>query len=477
MVKPSTDNVDEIMRKASAAAAVFSELDQAHTDRIARAVFEAGFQNRVSLAKLAVEETGIGRWQDKVIKNVAASLLVYEDIKALKTVGVIHEDCERGIVEIAQPLGPILALIPVTNPTSTVIFKTLIAMKTRNPIIIKPHPKATRSSNEAARVCFDAALKVDAPEDCIQWIDEMSSEDVQKIMSHRDVALILATGGGSVVKAAYSSGTPALGVGAGNVPVYIEKSADPAFAVEQIMASKLFDNGTICCSEQALVVEQPIAEKVRMELESRKARFLSPAEISKVEAVAYDANRQVMSSGVIGRSADTILRMAGIEAPPDVSVLIARLEGVGKDYPISSEILAPILAWYEVKDFDAAINRCIDLNYHGGIGHTASIYSNDEARILKFSKLMNAGRIVVNTPSSQGGVGGIFNTLNPSLTLGCGSGGKNITTDNITARHLINVQRIARRRVNSKFFGLDPGLFLDEKVDVAEIEKLYHRNT
>ena len=477
MTEPVADNVDEIMRKASASAAVFSELDQDHTDRIVHAVFEAGFKNRVRLAKIAVEETGIGRWQDKVIKNVVASLLVYEDIKALKTAGVIHEDFERGVVEIAQPLGPILALIPVTNPTSTVIFKILIAMKTRNPIIIKPHPKATRSSNEAARVCYDAALKEDAPEDCIQWIDEMSSEDIQKIMSHKDVALILATGGGSVVKAAYSSGTPALGVGAGNVPVFLEKSADPAFAVEQILASKLFDNGTICCSEQALVVEQPIAGKVRKELESRRARFLSLEEILKVEAVVYDAKRHVMSIGVIGRSADEILRMAGIEAPPDVSVLVAPLEGVGKAYPLSSEILAPILAWYEAKDFDAALNLCIDLNFHGGIGHTASIYSNDEATILKFSKLMNAGRIVVNTPSSQGGVGGIFNTLSPSLTLGCGTGGKNITTDNVTARHLLNVQRIARRRVNPKFSGLDGRLFYDEKVGAAEIENLYHRNT
>lgn len=472
-----TDRVDAVMRKAVTAAAIFSELDQEHTDRIVRAVFAAGYDNRVRLAKMAAEETGIGRWQDKVVKNAVGSLLVYEDIKNLKTVGIIHEDEESGIVEIAQPLGPILALLPVTNPTSTALFKILISLKTRNPIIIKPHRNASKCALEAAKICYEAALREDAPEDCIQWLGEMSREETQRMMSHKDLSLILATGGGSMVKAAYSSGTPALGVGAGNVPVFIERSADAAFAVEQILLSKLFDNGTICCSEQALVVEKPQAEMVRRELAARKARFLTRDELRRVEAVAYDAKNRVMSATVIGKSVADLARMAGISVPPDTALLVAPLSGVGPQEPLSSEILAPILAYYEADDFDAAVKLCIDLNFHGGIGHTASIYSNDDEKIRQFARLMNAGRILVNTPSSQGGVGGIFNTLTPSLTLGCGTGGKNITTDNVSARHLLNIQRIARRRPNRKFCALDPKIFHDESVNALEIEKRYHSNT
>lgn len=471
------DKVDALMRKAAQAAAVFGELDQEHVDRIVRAVFEAGYNRRIDLAKMAAEETGIGRWQDKVVKNVVGTLLVYEDIKNLKTVGVIHEDVERGIVEIAQPLGPILAVVPVTNPTSTVLFKILIAMKTRNPIIIKPHRNAAKCCTEAAKICYEAALKEDAPEDCIQWVGEMSREETQRIMSHKDLALVLATGGGGVVKAAYSSGTPALGVGAGNVPVFIEKSADVPFAVEQICLSKTFDNGTICASEQAVVVEHAVAEQVVREFKARKAYFLDDAEVRRLEDVAYDRKNRVMNIAIIGQSAATVAKMAKIAAPPDVSLLIAPLKGVGDDYPLSAEILAPILAYYEVPDFPQAVNLCVDLNYHGGIGHTVSMYSNDEANIRRFSSVMNAGRIVINTPASQGGVGGIFNTLSPSFTLGCGSGGKNITTDNITAHHLLNIQRIARRRVNAKFAALEPALFFDEGVGAEEIERRYHRNT
>ncbi|HAH07302.1 MAG TPA: hypothetical protein DCM05_12405 [Elusimicrobia bacterium] len=477
MIEAPSVNVDAIMRKAAASAAVFSELDQAHVDRIVRAVFKAGFAARVRLAKMAAEETGLGRWQDKVVKNVVGSLLVYEDIKDLKTVGVVSDDPESGIVEIAQPLGPILAVIPVTNPTSTVLFKILIALKTRNPIIIKPHRNAAKSSIEAAKICYDAALQEDAPDDCVQWVADLPREETQKLMAHKDLALVLATGGGGVVKAAYSSGTPALGVGAGNVPVFIEASADPVFAVEAVLSSKLFDNGTICCSEQALVVDRSLAEAVKRELVVRKARFLSDEEIRRLEAVVIDPKTKVMSVDVIGKSAAAVAKMAGISVNEDASVLIAPLKGVGERYPISGEVLCPLLAYYEVDSFEQGLNLCIDLNYFGGIGHTASLYSNDEEKILRFSKLMNAGRILVNTPSAQGGVGHLFNTLHPSLTLGCGSGGKNITTDNITARHLLNIQRIARRRVNAKFAALDPQLFFDEKVDAEQVERLYHKNT
>ena len=471
-----TQTVDDMLQRALRAAAVFNQLDQEHTDRIVRAVYEAGFNARVRLAKLAYEETKIGKWRDKVIKNVLATQLVYEDIRNEKTVGIISEDRERGIVEIAQPMGPILAVIPVTNPTSTLLFKTLISLKTRNPIIICPPSKAKQCCAEAARICYEAALQEDAPEDCIQWLTSVSREQTQALMSHPQLALILATGGTGLVRTAYSSGTPTLGVGAGNVPVYIERSADVPFAVEQILLSKTFDNGTVCASEQALVVERCLAEAVREEFERRRGYFLSEEEVGRLEAVAFSRERGLMNPEIVGQPASFIAAKAQLAAPPDVELLIAPLKGVGDKHPLSAEILAPILAFYVVDDFEQAVNLCIDLNYHGGIGHTASIFSNDDEKIKSFALLMNAGRIVVNTPSSQGAVGGLFNTLSPSLTLGCGTGGKNITTDNVTARHLLNIQRIARRRENLRLKEFDQNLYFDESKDAVEIERVFNRN-
>ena len=477
MTEPTTNaDIEAVMDRANRAAAVFTELDQAQTDRIVRAVFEVGFNNRVRLAKLAAEETGLGKWPDKVIKNVVGTQFVYDDIKNLKTVGIISDDPITGIVEIAQPMGPILAIIPVTNPTSTTLFKILICLKTRNPIIISPSRKARQCVAEAARLCYEAAAATDAPEDCIQWLPEVSREQTHALMTHRRLALILATGGTGLVKSAYSSGTPTLGVGAGNVPVFIEASADAAFAVEQIMLSKLFDNGTICASEQALVVERAVAAMVEAEFRKRGAVFLDDAGVKKLEAVALEAKTGLMNSAVVGQPAAAIARLAGLDVPADVQLLMAPLRGVGKEYPLSGEVLAPILAYYVVEDFDRAVNVCIDLNFHGGIGHTASMFSNDEEKIQRFATLMNAGRILVNQPSSQGAVGGIFNLLNPSLTLGCGTGGKNITTDNVSARHLLNIQRIARRRVNARLAQFDQAKYLDESLDAEAIEKQFNRN-
>ncbi|HPA17148.1 MAG TPA: aldehyde dehydrogenase family protein [Verrucomicrobiae bacterium] len=476
MADVTAANVGMVMERAASAAAIFSQLDQAQVDRIVRAVYEAGFRERIRLAKMAREETGLGRWQDKVMKNVLATQFVYEGIRDLRTVGIIREDERLGLVEIAQPIGPILAIVPVTNPTSTVLFKVLIAMKTRNPIIVKPHRRAERCSHETARVCYEAALKADAPEDCVQWLGGMSREDTQSLMSHEKMALILATGGGSLVKAAYSSGTPAIGVGAGNVPVYIEGSADVPFAVDQILLSKTFDNGTVCASEQAVVVEKAIAERVISEFKAKRAHFLSKAEIGKLEAVAFDTRTRVMRMEVIGQEVAAIAAMAGITVPEETVLLIAPLEGVGEAYPLSHEILAPILAFYVADDFDHALRLSLDLNYNGGIGHTASIFSNNEARIREFSMLMNAGRVCVNLPSSQGAVGGLFNTLPTSFTLGCGTGGKNITTDNITAAHLINIQRITRRRVNERFERFDKRLYFDDGLDATAIETVYNLN-
>jgi len=425
---------------------------------------------------MAAEETQLGKWEDKVKKNVFASQYVYESIKNMKTVGIISEDERSGIIEIAQPLGPIVAITPVTNPTSTVLFKILIALKTRNPIIISPHRKAAQCSNEAARICYEAALSEDAPEDCIQWMTNKSREETQQLMQNPKIALILATGGTGLVREAYSSGTPALGVGAGNVPVYIEKTADIPFAVEQIILSKTFDNGTVCCSEQALVVEKAIAKKVKQEFVRQHAFFLSQEQIKAVGNVALLTGTRSMNPDIVGQSAEKIAQMAGISIPEGTRLLIGQLDKVGENYPLSSEILAPLLAYFEVGNFDDAVRLCIDLNYHGGIGHTVSIFSYDEAKIRKFALMMNAGRILVNMPSSQGGIGFIYDTLEPSLTLGCGTSGKNITTDNITAYHLLNIQRITRRRINERMIQYPFDNYMNETLDADTLEREFNKN-
>lgn len=478
LLEKNVETVNELMEKSTRAAAIFSEFSQEQTDRIVRAVLLAGLNNRVRLAKMAHEETGIGNWQDKVVKNFIGTKLVYDDIKNLKTVGIISEDFVNGITEIAVPLGPILAITPVTNPTSTVLFKILIAMKTRNPIIISPHSKAVKCSTEAARICYEAALEADAPEDCIQWIEHSSRELTQSLMRNSKLALIIATGGSGLVKEAYSSGTPALGVGAGNVPVFIEKSADIPFAVKQIIISKTFDNGTVCCSEQFLVVEKSIKEEVMAEFKKQNAYFLNDDEITKLQKVAYDEKRNLMNADIVGRSATVIAKMAGINVPDETKLLIAPLLGVGKEYPLSNEILAPILAYCVAENFESAVNVCIKLNFFGGMGHSVSIFSNDDEKIKKFALLMNAGRIVVNSPSSPGGVGGMYNKLLTSLTLGCGASGHNITTDNVSAKHLINIQRVARRRVNERMTKLNqtPELYFDENITGEMLEKEYDKN-
>jgi acetaldehyde dehydrogenase/alcohol dehydrogenase len=471
-----SDYINEVMNIATMAAAEYSQLSQEQTDRIVKKVFEAAFNNRVKLAKMALEETGIGIWEHKVLKNVIASQLVYEDIKDLKTVGIISEDEVEGIIEIAQPMGPILAIIPVTNPTSTTIFKTLISLKTRNPIIICPSKKAVNCCSETARICYEAALEAGAPEGSIQWLTSVTREQTNELMTHKDLALILATGGSGLVKSAYSSGTPTIGVGAGNVPVFIEKSADIPFSIDQIFLSKTLDNGTICASEQAVVVEKSISEEVIAEFKKKGAYFLNREEIHILSQVALNPDTKLMNPDIVGKSAKFILDKAGIAAPEDVMLIIAPLDGIGGAYALSHEILAPILAFYIADDFQKAINLCIELNYHGGIGHSASIFSNDDEKIKYFAVNMNAGRICVNTPSSQGAVGGTYNRLSPSLTLGCGTSGKNITTDNVTAKHLLNIQRISRRRPNERFMRMDRDIYLDENFNAEQVNEIYNRN-
>jgi acetaldehyde dehydrogenase/alcohol dehydrogenase len=464
-------DIDRVMAQAAEAAGAFRRLNQEQTDRIVAAVYRAGFDSRVRLAKHAWEETGLGRWEDKVIKNVIATRYVYRDIKDLRTVGVVAEDTDREVVEVAEPLGPIFAITPITNPTSTVLFKILIALKSRNPIVIRPHGAAAKCSVEAARVCADAAREAGAPDHAVQWIRRSTKEEALELMAHKRTAMILATGSVSLVRAAARSGNPSIGIGPGNVPVYVGRSADVSFAVDQIILSKTFDYGTICASEQAVVANRANADELMREFRKRKAYVLDAEEIRKLGAVAFHAEQKVMRVDVIGQPAAKIARMAGIDVPDETTVLIAPLENIGSGEPLSMEILAPILAFYVADDFEPAIELCRRINRLGGLGHTASIFSNNEEAIRRFAATINAGRILVNTPASQGAIGGTFNRLRPSFTLACGTSGKNITTDNISALNLLNIHRIARRKESPCIGPEFVREYLDERNDAEAIEQ------
>ena len=471
--------VEETMHKARTASHHFAKLDQEQTDRIVRAAYAAGFGQRKKLAEMAYRETGIGNVHDKTIKNIIATRFVYRDIRDQKTAGIISEDRKTGIVEIAKPLGPVFAVTPITNPTSTALFKILIALKTRNPLVIYPHGAAKKCTIEAAKICYEAAVAEGAPENCIQWIPKASRDQVLGFMSNHLTAMVMATGSVSLVRAAYSSGNPAIGVGPGNVPVYIGKSADVNFAVDQILLSKLFDNGTICASEQAVIVSKFNADEVVRVFKKKGAYFLNPEETEKVGAVCINTHTRSMNAEIIGKPASFIAKLAGIKIPPAANLLIAPMDPaqVGIKWPLSLEILAPVLAFYRVENFEDGIRMCKKINEHGGLGHTVSIFSNDNEKIRYFAQTLNAGRIVVNTPSSQGALGGLYNSLVPSMVLACGSGGKNFTTDNITTRHLLNIQRIAYRKLNfCAEHQLAEAFCCNDKLSVDEIERLCAEN-
>ncbi len=467
--------VDDMVMRAKTAAAVFSQYDQEQVDAIVRAAYLAGLEQRCQLAQAAVDETGMGNYEDKIAKNTLATLLVYESIRDQKTVGVIREDHHDGIVEVAEPLGVILGITPVTNPTSTTMFKILLALKTRNAIILSPHQKAYQCSVAAARCLYQAALDAGAPDDCIMWMDEPDRAVTTGLMHHPGLALILATGGASLVKAAYSSGTPALGVGPGNVPVFVDGSADLELLADSVVVSKAFDNGVICASEQSIVITSEVYEQAVSALQARGGYLCSDEERIRLETIAIDSERDGMSLNVIGQSAMKIADLAGISVPVGTRLLLVTPGGVGPDFPFSREKLSPILALYRVNDVRDGINRCVDLLHFGGIGHTAGIFSNDEAIISQYASAVNAGRILVNQPTSQGAVGQMFNTIPASLTLGCGTGGRNITTDNVTADHLINHKRLLRRRPNHRFLGLREQ-FTDSTRSAKEIETAFRRN-
>jgi len=466
---------NDLLGRAVKAAEVFRLFGQEQVDRIVEAVYRAAWNVRVELARLAVEETGMGILEDKVIKNSYASLLVFEDIRARRTVGVIAHDPARGISEVAQPRGPVLATIPVTNPTATTIFKALICMKTRNPVMFSPHRGARKCIRETSRILAAAAEAAGAPADAIQCISRSQTDYVERVMKHPRLALILATGTSSIVRLAQQSGTPTLGVGPGNVPIYVHRSADVHLAARSIVFSKTFDNSTICGSEQAVVVEPDVDHQLRPLLEKAGAVFCTPGQMEALGAVCIDAERKRMRAEIVGQSARFIAERAGFPVPERTKILIGEPDGVGPDYPLSYEILAPVLAYYRVESYAQAIETCEALNRWGGVGHTVGVYANDE-RVVEDFATMNAGRILVNTPSSQGAIGGTFNTLRPSLTLACGTDAGNVSTDNISTDHLLNIHRVARLRPNSRWLDKARARSVDGRIDADEIREIYNRN-
>ncbi|MCR4440489.1 MAG: aldehyde dehydrogenase family protein [bacterium] len=419
----------------------FKEFSQKDVDRVVAAMADAGFRAAEQLAQLAVEETGFGVVADKVAKNQLATRDVYNLIKNMKTVGVINELPGKRILEIAEPMGVIAGIVPVTNPTSTVLFKSLIAVKARNAIVFSPHPNAVRCANAAAAVMSQAAESAGAPPGLISCMTLSTLQGTNELMHHRDVAIILATGGAGLVKAAYSAGKPAYGVGPGNVPAFIERTADVRKAVADIAASKTFDNGTVCASEQAIIADLPIKDQVIAELQARKAYFLNPDECRRVGATLVTRELTV-SPDCVGQPAYVIAQKAGIAVPRDTSMLVAPLDGVGPHYPLSIEKLSPVIAFYVADGWEAGCERCIEILNFGGLGHTLVIHSRDEEVIMQFALKKPAFRILVNTPGTHGAVG-ITTELDPSMMLGCGTYGGNITTDNVTPMHLLNIKRVA----------------------------------
>jgi acetaldehyde dehydrogenase (acetylating) len=430
------------VERAHEAQKTFATFSQQQVDAVVEACANAATEAGESLARLAVEETGYGNVPDKITKNRLASIDVPRAIRSLRTVGIIREDREKGIIEIAAPVGVVAAVIPSTNPTSTAIYKTLISLKAQNAIVLSPHPTAMRCICESAAVLRHAALKMGAPEGLITCLEHPTMQGTQELMKNRLTGVILATGGTGLVRAAYSSGRPAYGVGPGNVPALIERTANVKKAVADIFAGKTFDYGTICSSEQAIVTEEAIREQVLEECRKQDAYFLSADEIARLGALVFLGGAHVPNTQVVGRPATTIAEMAGIKVPPSTRVLIAQLDGIGRDVPLSAEKLSPILAFYSAPNLAAAIGICVRLLEHGGAGHTASIHSQSEAAVKQYGLAVPAFRIAVNTSSVHGSIGYSTN-LFPAMTLGCGSPGGNITSDNIGPQHLMNVKRVA----------------------------------
>ena len=437
----SIQQVRNLMAKAVVAQKTFARFSQEAVDKVVAEIAAACAENSVMLAKMAAEETGFGVWQDKVLKNMLGSTMTYEHIKNLKTVGFIKEDKENGIYEVGVPMGVVAALIPSTNPTSTTMYKALISVKAGNAIVISPHPNAKNCIIKTAEIIESAAKRAGAPNGLIQCITLPTMEATDALLKHRDVGIILATGGEAMVRAAYSSGNPALGVGPGNGPAYIEKTADIKAAVRRIIDSKTFDNGTICASEQSIVTEYCIEDKVIEELKAQGGYFLTDAESDQLAGFILRANG-TMNPKIVGKSAAKIAAMAGISIPDGTKVLISRQTAGGRNIPYSREKLCPILAFYVEDNWESACRRCIEILNNEGAGHTMTIHSEDEQVIREFALQKPVSRLLVNTPGALGGVGATTN-LAPALTLGCGAVGGSATSDNVGPLNLMNIRRVA----------------------------------
>ena len=463
--------INELVEKADRALAAYMQLDQEQVDKIVHAMALAGLDNHMMLAKMAVEETGRGVFEDKVIKNIFATEYIWHSIKDLKTVGVIDDNELEGTESVAEPVGIVAGVTPVTNPTSTTMFKSLICAKSRNPIIFGFHPSAQKCSVEAARIVRDAAVAAGAPKDCIQWIEYPSIEATNLLMGHPGVSLILATGGSGMVKAAYSQGKPALGVGPGNVPCYIEKTADVERACTDLILSKTFDNGMICASEQAVIVDKEISKQFEKVMKENNCYFLNAEETKKVSEYVINMEKKAVNPAVVGMSAGRIAENAGIKAPEGVKILIAKLKDVGYEYPLSMEKLSPVLAYFISDSTEHGFELASKMLALGGLGHSAVIHSGDDKLIEAYGKAMKVGRVIANSPSSQGAIGDIYNTNTPSLTLGCGSYGHNSTTSNVSSVNLINVKKIAQRRVNMQWFKIPPKIYFENDC-IQYLEKM-----
>ncbi len=453
--------ITSLADKAEIALDNYMEMDQEQVDEVVHAMALAGIDAHMYLAKMAVEETGRGVVEDKIIKNMFATEYIWNSVKNQKTVGIINENEQEGYVEVAEPVGIIAGVTPVTNPTSTTMFKCLIAAKTRNPIIFGFHPASQRCSVEAARIMRDAAVKAGAPKDCIQWIEKPSVEATNALMNHPKVSLVLATGGSSMVKAAYSAGKPALGVGPGNVPCYIEKSANLERTVTDILLSKTLDNGMICASEQALIVDKEISDRVIKLLKEKGCYFTSDEETELLTKYAMNEEKGMVNPDVVGKRPVWIAKQAGFDVPENTKILIARLPEPSRRYPLSLEKLSPILAYFEADDVNQAFDYASAMLDLGGLGHSAVVHTENEGIIKAYAQLMRVGRVMANSPCSQGAIGDLYNTNTPSLTLGCGSYGRNSTTSNVSTVNLINKKRLSKRRVNMQWFKVPPKIFFE----------------
>ena len=468
--------LEGLVSQARTAAAVFTQCTQEDVDGIVKPMVLAGLEQVQNLARLAIEETRLGVLEDKVLKNLVATEFVYNYVKDKRTVGIIREFPERGLVELAEPIGVIFSLIPITNPTSTVLFKCIMAIKTRNAVIFSPHPKAWRCCSEAVRIMYEAAVKHGAPEGIFTCLESHTLEDNAYLMQHKDIGLIDATGGPSAVKAAYSSGKPALGVGPGNTPVYLEKTADVGMAVVDIITSKTFDNGTICASEQTVVIDDEIYDLVLKKFSELGAHICNEKETELLGRTVIDPGTGFMQPLAVGQKATDIARMIGLRVKPNTKLLIAPIQGVGREHPLSVEKLFPVLSVYRAKSVDEALKVCVDVNHAGGLGHTAVIFSHNDETIRRFGEVINAGRIIVNSPGSIGALGGVYNDMVPTFSFGCGTGGGNSTTDNINVYHYLNIKRVARRTPAHMWFRVPSQIYFNMNA-VENLRRLPSQST